>query len=106
MKDTYPLLKQWIKKAVDSSKGRNTAYGIVQKVMQKQWQIWLIWNDETKKDMGIIITTLYNTSSDTRICAINVVVGRDRKEWIHLLDALELWAKNQGCNIIETWARQ
>jgi len=71
-------------------------------------QLWLIWDKDkntiNERLNGVVITQIIQRSV-TRVLHTPIVTGKNRQKWQHLIEKLENFAKDQGCDVVELVAR-
>ena len=65
-------------------------------------QLWLVSNGESLVAIGI---TEIPAFTKRKICRVFLVIGEDRKDWLHLLSEVEDWARTQNCEVTQAFVR-
>jgi hypothetical protein len=65
--------------------------------------VWIVWDGERIK--AAVVTEL-GTANGERFCTIVACGGRDRREWLPLLGALERCARAEGCKAMRIFGRR
>jgi hypothetical protein len=71
-------------------------------------QLWILWDEEKssiqEKYNGLVITQII-IRSKKKVCHMPMVTGKNRQRWQHLIEKIENFAKDQGCDCMELIAR-
>lgn len=65
--------------------------------------LWIIWDGEKVIAAGTTETPTFN---GVRYCYVTAIGGGDRREWLHLLAEIEIYAKRHGCAAVRILARR
>lgn len=57
--------------------------------------LWLAWNEP--KIEGAAVTQL-STTEKSKVCTIVACGGEGFRRWVHLIEQLEDYARNEGCD--------
>lgn len=88
----------------NGSRGRYSVEGMLGKIFNEDWQLWAVLIGDHLQ--ALIGTELSVELSGNRCASIVFGVGDDPKTWVGIITQLEEWAKTQGCNRMEVWARK
>lgn len=100
--EVWDEVRPWIAAACKTSRGKFDENDIRMGLLLGEDQLW-IWRTETSYAVGI--TRLVNYPRQ-RVCSIRIVTGRNRPEWqVPAMEAIELWARANGCQAMELQAR-
>ena len=73
-----------------------------------KFQVWIIWDNNQKKTIdkyfGVVVTELIKRKFG-KVCHIFIATGRQRHKWQHLINKIEEFAKDEGCEMMELIAR-
>lgn len=100
----WNVLENALIEAADGSRGRYSVEGILTQVFREDWQLWAVITGDHLQ--ALLATTLSVELSGHRTAGIVFAVGEAPREWVHLIDELEDWARTQGCTRLEIWARK
>jgi hypothetical protein len=100
----WNVLESALIEAADGSRGRYSVEGILGQVFKADWQLWAVITGEHLQ--ALLATELSVELSGNRSASISFAVGENPREWVHLIDELENWARSQGCSRLEIWARK
>lgn len=94
----------FIERAARESRGRFTVEGIIERLLSEAWQLWAVCAGA--EVVAVITTQIYVEVSGQRVAAIIFATGSSPREWVHLVDAVEDWARASGCQKLEMLARK
>lgn len=66
-------------------------------------QLWIIHNDDR---IVAAVATSIETSRTVKFCVIRAIGGRGLRKWLHLIEQIEAWAKDQGCDAVRIYGRK
>jgi len=101
----WPAIKPLLTEACERSRGQFTADQAVQQLVNGIWWFW-VGVDETNTVKAFAVTEILEFSAGALVGNILITTGTSRKDWKHLIGDLETWAKDQGCERLQTWARK
>jgi hypothetical protein len=93
----------WLEGVEVRADGRETVADLRKWLEGGQLQLW-IWLEEDLSVTGVLITEIIKQAKAT-VCRLRVATGRDPKRWLPSLSIIEAWAKEQGCQRMEPFAR-
>ncbi|NUY33299.1 hypothetical protein F0160_22705 [Paraburkholderia sp. JPY303] len=95
-------VRPWIEASCRRNRGKYDAEDIKAGLLSGEDQLW-IWKSPTAFAVGI--TRLANYPKQ-RVCTIRIVTGTNAAEWQRpAMEAIEEWARSNGCNAMELCAR-
>jgi hypothetical protein len=104
----WVLAYPYIKEALSYSNNHHHPEHFKDLLNEGKLQLWMIWNNkaEHSKDKlyGIIVSEIIQKSIK-KVCHIAIATGKNRQKWQHLIEKLENFAKDQGCDCMELIAR-
>lgn len=100
----WAALAPMLEPAVERSHGRWTMDHIMEWAIRNEKQIWIVFDeDRTIHCVAVTQNVIYPTS---KMLSIEFLGGAGLNQWaFKLLDVLNNWAKDSGCNGIEATAR-
>lgn len=101
--DVFPMVRDWLNGLADRSGGRWSVSGLLQKFVNGEWQLWIVWDG---KPRAIVGTELYLEMTGMKCCMIRFCTGSGAPEWQHLLSKIEDWARSEGCSYVDMLARK
>lgn len=104
LRQVWPHVDRRIESFVERSHGRVTLESTIQRVANREWQLWLVSHGKTV--CGCVLTHVYQSDSGMKLCEILACMGDDATQWVHLLDEIEAWAGANGCQRVQAWARK
>jgi hypothetical protein len=100
--ETWPRVEKLISDAIDHGTSRITKDDVYEKLKSREYQLWIAYEDGIK---AVAVTEIVDTARG-RVASIFICTGKDMSKWLHHLSEIEVWAKEAGCDIVETLARQ
>lgn len=100
----WPLIDDLVDFGVKRTNGRLTAENLKEYAEDGRYRLFVIWQEGKVK--AVIMAEIYITLSGRKIASVTFVAGRRRHEWIELIQALEGWARSEGADVLEAWARK
>lgn len=74
-----------------------------------QMQMWVVFDPDAEgpsRFKAVWGTELFEGLSGQKVCYIVICGGVDRRKWLHLLDLLEGWARDEGCEKMRIFGRR
>ena len=105
----WPMVAGWIRRVCDRD-GKYRPEDVAARCGDGRAQLWVAWGGDPSTGSGprahaAIVTQVHRFPRRTE-AEIWLVGGAERKQWLAAtLDALEAWARAQGCNSIEAAGR-
>jgi hypothetical protein len=65
-----------------------------QRVWRGQALLWIVWDGE--RILAAVVTTI-SIANDRKLCTIVACGGEQRTRWLHLLEQIEAYARDEGC---------
>lgn len=87
-------IADFLRRDPDIREGRVDYTDAVEDMLEGRKQLWLAIDDTE-------VLAACATSITGEICDIDMCGGEKIDRWIHLLDGIEDWAREQGC--VESW---
>lgn len=103
---TWPLVRDHIVSACERSNGRYSEETVFDDCQAGRWQLWVVWDEETKKHMATLTTALDRYPTGLLEARVFICTGVERTRWVHLLDDLEGWAQANGAEVMQATARK
>lgn len=104
IRDVWGVLEEWMFKVSDGMGGRENMATLIARITSGEVVLWAIVKDQQVR--GVVGTEFVESPTGLRSLVIRYCVGKKLVDWIHLVDVLEDYAVNNGCQKIETWARK
>jgi len=98
----WPMVAELVTKALDRSNGAMDADDVLMALMRRDMQLWTA--DDEDEVRAICVTEVV-VHPQRKACFIYLVAGIDRDEWLDHQEGLSIWAREQGCGFLETYAR-
>lgn len=105
--EVWPLVADWVKEGLDTSRGKLLVEDIVTAVILENMHLWVIREAGTICAMGL---TEFRVWPRKKALSIVAMLGGGAREWKSLMPELERWAIMQGCDLMwhiarKGWAR-
>jgi hypothetical protein len=97
------MVKTLMESIVERSNGRYSVPGMLERFARGDWILWIVWDGAVRAIVG---TELYRDISGIKCCMIRFATGREAATWTHLLDEIETWARDEGCQRLDMIARK
>jgi|TARA_R100001530_G_scaffold127431_1_gene96639 hypothetical protein len=98
----WPEVEGAVEAAVERSAGRFSSETIHNALQERSMQLWLAVNGSVQ---ALAITEVVTFKTGLKVCSMVIVTGENRESWMPLMDGIKTWAKAEGCDRIEAWAR-
>lgn len=92
---------------VEGVKNEDNHYtvGGLKKILDDEfWQLWMAWNG--KDVLCILMTEVYIDMTGTKVGSLRFISGKNRKDWLCLIDELELQMEKIGVRRLEMLTRK
>ncbi len=104
--EAWPLVQERIEDATKRSNGRFTSESILEEIKDSRQQLWVIWDDKKRDVRAVGVSQLLIYPSGLKIADVVILTGDGRKEWKHLVEEFEAWARREECGLIQMYARK
>ena len=103
----WPLIERYIVDATSRSAGRHTPETVFNMISTEQYQLWIVVDEDNENRVTACVVTQF-LQYPTGLLAADIIIatGENRKQWIHLLETLEEWARDNGCQLFQMFARK
>ena len=104
----WVLAKPYIDDALAYSNGHHHSEHFKDLLKKGKLQLWLLWDNDKntikEKMTGVVVSEIV-IRSIKKVFHLPIVTGKNRQKWQHLIEKLEEFAKDQGCDCMELVAR-
>jgi hypothetical protein len=101
----WPQVQPYMEGAAEYTYGRYTAEDIKQGILTKPQQLWIAF-DADNKILGAVVTEIV-VYPRLRSLVMHFTGGVDLKSWKpDMLSMLQRFAKENGCDVIESYGRE
>ncbi len=91
--DNKAIICKWLRKALEKVP-ENDLTCILQSVYEGNTMLWLTRREE--EIIGVTTTQVLDHPNERHLL-IELLGGKDIKEWVHLIADIEAWGKDLGC---------
>src|SRR5574343_134345 len=104
LEDYWPDAWELLKEAVEYSRDRLTGKMIVDALLEKEMQLWIIPQEEGIK--AAVLTEILTYTTGLKVVRILACGGKDLKDWMdNTVETLAKWGRNLGCTGLELYGR-
>lgn len=104
----WVLAKPYIDDALAYSNSHHHSEHFKDLLNKGKLQLWLLWDNDKntikEKMNGVVVSEIIKRSIK-KVFHLPIVTGKNRQKWQHLIEKLEEFAKDQGCDCMELVAR-
>lgn len=100
----WPKIVGDMERACDRSDARYAAAHVLSALLRRDMQLWLAAGDGENPIEAVCVTEIVAYPREKR-CGIVFCAGRNAARWLHHLEAIENWARKQGCAALELQGR-
>ena len=98
----WPIVERYIQAAVDYA--ATVDLDVLRANLRSgKYLLWLIIDG--KAAMGAGVTSL-SSANGVKLCTIIACGGTRMSDWLHLIDKIENWAREEGCARMSIWGRR
>ena len=105
-RDVWPLVHSQIDDSAKRSNGRFTTESILEEIEEGRQQLWVIWDEDGRSVRAVGVTQLIIYPSGMKVADVVILAGEGRKDWKHLVEVAEDWARREGCGLFQMYARK
>lgn len=99
--ELWPTIAPLVRKAI--AKANISAFADIESdILQGCSLVWLAWSDRIE---AVATTALYQADNG-KVCVVTACSGSDMARWIPLLDKIEQYAKDEGCQRTRIFGRK
>lgn len=99
----WPIAKEYLKPSIDMNRGALTEDDVYQLVKDKDMQLWGVHNGDLK---AVFVTQIVEYLRTKRLRLV-LIGGHEMDGWEAIVsDAMDRFAKENGCSGIELWGRK
>ncbi len=102
--EIWPLVSPLIIEGAKVHDNHYTVDGLRDTLDKEIWQLWVAWNGSDV--LCTLMTEVYIDMTGEKVGSIRFISGKNRKEWLGLIDELELQMENIGVCRLEMLARK
>lgn len=102
VENVWDEVEPWIKRACERGGDKYTPEDIKGHLVNQEMQLWTYRDDELRL---VCVTEIVNYPRK-KYARIFIATGKDREKWLPFMSVIKGWAKAQGCDGIETFARR
>lgn len=98
----WPIAYPFLEPAIKRTGGRLDEATIFKGLMTGELVLWMIFRGGP---FAALVTQVFDWPSGLRVARCLLAGGTDHADWYKHFDVVEVWAKEQGCTILEAWGR-
>lgn len=106
LEQVWPYVVGLVDGLPEDSNGSYTVEGIVDRLLDGTWQLWVVTKGSLETTAAIVGTEVYTSMAGDKVCTLHFCKGSHAKQWTHLLRVIEDAARSIGCVKIEMTARK
>ena len=91
--------------AFKSNSGRYSGEDILKGIESEKQQVWLARRN-SDDSIAMVCLTEVRIYPQKKALYVSYVVGSNNENWMWILDIIEAWGKEKGCDIIEAEGRE
>ena len=100
--DLWPQIRDRIAACCARSGGKYEPLDVLQLVIAARMQLWLATEDDAIHALALTEIVRYPR---VKVCKLLACTGEGAPRWIDLIGAIEAWAKDCGCAVLEPVCR-
>lgn len=97
IEEVWPLVKVHLERYCNLPTNRDTVEFYWQQLIAGNSQLWVIWDTNKRKIQAALVTKITVAPNGDKLAVIDMIEGRGRDKWVHLLKNIEDWATGEGC---------
>jgi hypothetical protein len=97
----WPILDR----AFQHTRGEYPRHFIWEALQEKEWQLWILFDEETDDISGAALTRLEKYPNFI-VCHLIAAAGATQWDWKAALPIMERWAIDQGAKYFRWWGRK
>lgn len=101
----WPHVAAEVENIAARSRGRMLASDIREMIETGERVLWVAVEQDNGALLGLAMTEIHQYPR-RKACRLVACTGRERTKWLNLLGGIEGWAKAEGCDVIESFARK
>ena len=99
----WPLVAPDLSKAIKRADGVMTEETVFKALLTRDMQLWTAWDEQGELEAAAV-TQIVCYPGKT-VCAIPLIGGKKRDDWLVFQPQFEEWARANGCDALEGYAR-
>jgi len=106
LEKVWPYVVGLVEGLPEDSGGSFTVDGIVDRLLDGTWQLWVVTQGSLESTAAIVGTEVFTSMAGNKVCTLHFCKGSHAKQWTPLLKVIEDAARAIGCDKIEMTARK
>jgi hypothetical protein len=98
----WPAAVAELRKAIRFADGVMTEATVYEALLSRDMQLWTAWDDDGLEAAAVTQIVCY---PGKKVAAIPLIGGRRRNDWLCFQPVFEAWARQNGCDALEGYAR-
>lgn len=100
--EAWPVVAGDLRRAIKRADGGFTEETVYAALLSRDMQLWTAWQDGELQAAAVTQIVIY---PGKKVAAIPLIGGRKRNDWLSFQPQFEEWAKANGCDSLEGYAR-
>lgn len=97
----WPDVHEFLSDAIQHCDGKWELIDVRRAIESKDMQLFVVMDGEVKA----AVVTQFNQYPAKKVLTVVFLGGRDMERWLHLIEELERWARDEGCDSMEVHGR-
>lgn len=102
LSDLWPQIRDGIAACCARSGGKYEPVDVLQQAIVGRMQLWLVRDEGAIHALAITEIVPYPRIT---VCKLLACTGEQAARWVNLISAIEAWAKDRGCAVLEPVCR-
>lgn len=100
--EAWPVVVGELRRAIKRADGVMTEETVYEALLSRDMQLWTAWQDGELQAAAVTQIVSY---PGKKVAAIPLIGGRKRNDWLLFQPQFEEWARANGCDALEGYAR-
>ncbi len=98
----WPIVAPDLRRAIKRSDGAMTEEHVIKCLLNRDMQLWTAWDNGELEAAAVTQIIVY---PGRKVAGIPLIGGRKRNDWLVFQPLFEEWARANGCDALEGYAR-
>lgn len=104
-RDLAPIVAPYLALPIAYTRGQQTLGSVFQALDRGQYQLWTIIGPGGLV-YAAMVTEILQYVGGAKTCMLLLLGGTEMRRWIHLIEEVEQWAREEGCSQLEIHGRR